>query len=76
MLDAIILEKAGVPAIPIVTDAFDSTAREMADLWGVPGFRFVTMPHPLGSLTPEGIDRRAGELVEKVLGLLRHGQPA
>jgi hypothetical protein len=76
LLDAIILEKAGVPAIPIVTDPFDSTAREMAGLWGVPEFRFVMMPHPLGSLTPEGIDRRAGELVEKVLTLLREGQPA
>ncbi len=75
MLDAIILEKAGVPAIPIVTDAFDSTAREMAELWGVPDFRFVMMPHPLGSLAPDGIDRRAGDLVDEVLGLLRQGQP-
>lgn len=76
MLDAIILEKAGVPAIPIVTDAFDSTAREMAELWGIPDFRFVMMPHPLGSLTPDEIGRRADGLVEKVLALLRQGQPA
>ena len=75
MLDAIILEKAGIPAIPIITDAFESTAREMAELWGVPGFRYVAMPHPLASLTPEEIDQRADSLLGKVLELLQRGQP-
>lgn len=76
MLDAIILEKAGIPAVPVVTDAFHATAREMAELWGVPHFRFVMMPHPLGSLTADGIEDRAAGLVGKVLALLRDGQPA
>jgi hypothetical protein len=58
-----------------VTDAFDSTAREMAGLWGVPDFRFVMMPHPLASLTPEAIESRADGLVDDVLRLLQHGQP-
>ena len=47
----------------------------MAELWGVPDFRFVMMPHPLASLTAEGIARRGDELLEKVLRLLREGQP-
>ncbi len=70
-----ILEKAGIPGIPIVTDAFESTAKEMAELWGVPEFRFVMMPHPLASLTGDGIARRADELLGKVLTLLQQGQP-
>lgn len=61
--------------MPIITDAFDATAREMADLWGVPDFRFVMMPHPLASLTSEGVERRAGELFDQVLRLLQQGQP-
>ena len=61
--------------MPIVTDAFESTAKEMAELWGVPEFRFVMMPHPLASLTPPDIERRADELVGKVLALLEQGQP-
>ncbi len=69
------LEKAGVPAVPIITDAFGSTAREMAELWGVPDFRFVMMPHPLASLDAADIERRADELVGKILALLREGQP-
>jgi hypothetical protein len=47
----------------------------MAELWGVPDFRFVMMPHPLASLTPDDVEERATELLEKVLKLLREGQP-
>jgi len=75
LLDAIILEKAGVPTVPIVTDAFDNTAKEMAELWGVPDFRFVMMPHPLGNLTPPEIEQRVDDLIGRVTALLQHGQP-
>jgi hypothetical protein len=70
------LEKAGIPAVPVLTDAFDSTAKEMAELWGVPDFRFVMMPHPLASLTPPDVELCANELVSKVLALLQNGQPS
>ena len=69
------LEKAGIPAVPVLTDAFDSTAKEMAELWGVPDFRFVMMPHPLASLTEAQVDERATALVEHILNLLHQGQP-
>jgi len=75
LLDAVMLEKAGIPAIPVLTDAFDSTAREMAQLWGVPDFRFVMMPHPLASLSEAQVDERATALVEHILNLLHQGQP-
>ena len=75
MLDAVILEKAGIPAVPIVTDAFESTAKEMAELWGVPEFRFVMMPHPMGSLDADAIAERGAELAEPVVELLQKGQP-
>lgn len=70
------LEKAGMPAVPIITDAFESAAREMAELWGVPDFRFVMMRHPLAYLRPEEIESRADDLLHQVLGLLERGQPA
>jgi hypothetical protein len=75
LLDAIMLEKAGIPTIPIITDAFDNTAKEMANLWGVPDFRFVMIPHPLGSLTPTEIEQRVDEVIAKVTSLLQQGQP-
>ena len=61
--------------MPVITDAFDDTAREMARLWGVPDFRFVMIPHPLASLTPEGVDQRADQLIDGILQLLKQGQP-
>jgi len=59
----------------VITDAFNSTAKEMAELWGAPDFRFVMMPHPLANLSATDVDRRAAELVSKVLKLLQEGQP-
>ena len=70
-----LLEKSGIPAIPLITDAFQPAAREMAELWGVPEFRFVMMRHPLAYLTPEDIEARADALLAQVLTLLRQGQP-
>ncbi len=69
-----LFEKAGIPAIAIVTDAFETTAKEMAILWGVPDYRFVQMPHPLGSLTDAQLDMRAEGLVDKVARLLMAGR--
>ena len=70
-----VLEKAGIPAVPILTDAFESTAKEMAELWGVPDFRFVMMQHPLASLTDDAVAKRADALLDKVVALLKEGQP-
>ena len=76
MLDAITFEKLGIPAVPIITEVFDGAAKEMAQLWGVPGFRYVTMPHPLANLGKEEIAQRAAALTERVLVLLQEGHPA
>ena len=62
--------------MPVITDAFENTAKEMAELWGVPDFRFVMMQHPLGSLTPAGISQRVEALIPAVLELLQKGQPS
>ena len=71
MLDAILLEQQGVPAVAIVTEPFVATARAMAESWGMAGYRFVTTPHPIANLTAAELDARADALVEPVLELLR-----
>ena len=70
------LEKQSIPAIAIVTDAFENTAREMAQLWGVPDFQFVSMPHPLANMTPTDIERASARLADRVVALLLRGQRA
>lgn len=70
MLDAILLEQQGVPAVAIITEPFRDTARAMAESWGLPGFRFVEMPHPIANLDAKQLDERADRLVEAVIELL------
>jgi hypothetical protein len=71
VLDAILMEREGVPAVAIVTDVFRATGATMAASWGVPGYRFVETPHPIANLTDKDLDARAEQLVDQVVALLR-----
>jgi hypothetical protein len=74
VLDSILLEKQGIPAISIVTDAFVETANVMAANWGLAGFRFLAVPHPVANLSDETLDQRANDVVGEVVDLLKNGQ--
>ena len=76
MLDGILLEKAGVPAVSIVTEPFQETGVEMATSWGVPDYRFLLMPHPIANLSDRELEQRADELFPQVEWLLKTGQSA
>ncbi len=70
MLDGILLEKAGIPAVAIVTEPFRATGKEMAASWGVPDYRFLDMPHPIANLTDAALDVQADNLLERIVKLL------
>ena len=70
MLDAILMEQAGVPAVAIVTDVFRATGEAMATSWGLPGYRFLETPHPIANLADKALDARAEALVAPVVALL------
>lgn len=74
MLDGILLEKAGIPAVSIVTEPFTPTGHAMAESHGVPNYRFLAMPHPIANLTDAELNARADVLVAQVLDLLQKGQ--
>jgi len=74
VLDSILLEREGIPAISIVTDAFVETGNIMATNWGIPGFRFLSVPHPVANLNEEELDQRANDVVNEVVDLLKKGQ--
>ena len=69
MLDGILLEKAGIPTVSIVTEPFRVTGEEMAKTWGVPAYRFLDMPHPIANLSEEELNRQADELMKSVVSL-------
>ena len=70
MLDAILLEQRGVPAVAIVTDVFRATGQAMAASWGMTGYRFLETAHPIANLADKDLDARADQLVAPVVALL------
>jgi len=70
VLDGILFEKEGVPAASIVTDEFIETGSAMARTWGLPNYKFLSMPHPTANLTAEEMDQRARDIAPKVTQLL------
>lgn len=71
MLDGILLERDGVPAVSIVTDLFVETGEAMAKSWGVPGYQFLSLLHPIANLTDWELDQRARDIVPKIVELLQ-----
>ena len=70
MLDAILMEQQGVPAVAIVTAPFRKTGQTMADSWGMPDYPFLDCQHPIGNLTEVDLDKIADALAESVERLL------
>ena len=68
--DGIILEQGGVPAVVVCTDAFTASADAMARVRGVPGYRYLTVPHPMANLTPEGVRDKAAAAVPEIVAML------
>jgi hypothetical protein len=74
VLDGIVLEKAGVPSVSIVTDLFEVTGRAMAEQWGLPYYKFLVLAHPTANLTEAELDQRARVITPEVVKLLLQGQ--
>ena len=70
MLDAVHFEELGVPAVAILTEPFASTGQAIAELAGFADYPFVTVPHPIGSLTVSEAMAVADAVTPMVLGLL------
>ena len=67
MQDAITLEKRGVPSVVLVTQPFDSQARSMANIMGLPGYEYALIDHPMGSLTSDEVMERAKSALPQVV---------
>ena len=59
-----------MPAASICTDSFVPAAQAMAKVYGFPGYRFVTMPHPLASLNDNQLQECARALLPDILRIL------
>jgi hypothetical protein len=68
--DSLKLESLGVPAIAICTEPFESGAKAIASLGGMPDYPFALIQHPIGSLSPTQIRERAIEAAPQIIGSL------
>ena len=71
MLDGIKLEKAGIPAVAIITAPFVATARAMAANWGVPSYAFLVTSHPIANLSEAELNAKADELTAQVVEFIK-----
>ena len=73
MADGILLERAGIPAVSLCTDAFRNTAEAMARSLGIPGYQYEAVPHPIASRTQAEIDVIARDFLPEIIRVLGAG---
>jgi len=71
--DGMSIERHGIPAAVICSDAFETTAQATAEVQGDSAYAFLTTPHPIAVLTPEQVTRRADRLLPEVVARLSAG---
>ncbi len=59
-----------MPAVSICTDAFAAPARAMAEMYGLPGFEPVMIPHPIASLGRAEIEANVAAAIADVVRIL------
>ena len=68
------LENRGIPTIVICTEPFMNAAYRHASIFGRKGFQPLSIPHPLGGITPENVAERAAELHQQIINALTTGE--
>ena len=69
-MDAVAAERYGLPAVPIVTEAFRSGAEVVASIQGATGFPIAYVEHPIATLDDDELRARARIAVDGVIGIL------
>jgi hypothetical protein len=64
------MEKAGKPAVGIVSAGFEQTAKATAKAFGLPEFRYARVNHVLTGLTPPQIEHEVTEALERIIEVL------
>ena len=62
-----------MPVATICTDHFVVTAKATAEVWGVPNYPVIFMPHPLSTLTDDELEAQAQRLAGTVVNVVLSG---
>ena len=70
VIDAVNLEKAGIPTVALISRSFCPLGQIVARGVGHPGQAIVMLPHPIGEANPDNIARKGRDAAEAVVKLL------
>ena len=59
MHDGIEIEKRGIPAVAIATDALTPGLEALKEMRGMPDYAYAVVKHPIGVLDADGLKDRA-----------------
>jgi len=65
------LRKRGLATAVIVSEPFLKLGQTQARVFGVPDLPLLLVPHPVGGLSLEQVEGRAGHALPKLLELIR-----
>jgi len=68
--DAIASERAGTPALGVMTSNFVSAAELMSRVLGLPGYGFAVIDHPVSSASDQALQARARVAVDQLHRLI------
>ena len=66
MHDAVSSERAGTPALGVMTSRFVSAAELMSNVLGAPGYKFAVIDHPVSSASDIERANKAKKVVELI----------
>lgn len=66
MHDAVSSERAGTPALGVMTSKFVSAAELMSNVLGAPGYKFAVIDHPVSSASDTELANKAKKVVELI----------
>ena len=75
MHDAIAAESRGIPAVAVMTDRFEGSARVVTALNGVADYPFVTIPHPIANDSDADLGAKAEAVIARIAALLTERSP-
>jgi hypothetical protein len=76
VLDAIKLEKLGIPATAVITEPFTPLVEHFALTTGMPGYHNVTLPHPVATRPDDEVRALVAGLADEVVRQLTGAVPA
>jgi alkanesulfonate monooxygenase SsuD/methylene tetrahydromethanopterin reductase-like flavin-dependent oxidoreductase (luciferase family) len=63
-------EKLGIPAVAVITDRFEASARALAAANGMPDYPFAVIAHPIAGNTDDELREQAEVAVRLLVPLL------